>query len=71
MCHIPHLKLNDIAAPKLAVDRQVEKGKVSDASGHLQSNSDCPDLAKLQWELQPVSRSLFQGMWLAVEAVLS
>lgn len=40
-------KTHQVTTAELAVDRQVEQCKVSQAFGQLQSNSDCPDLLKL------------------------
>ena len=65
MRDIPHLELDDIAAPKLTLNGQIEKGKVSGALGQLQSDPDRPDLSAFQWRLRPDEAVLFQGMWRA------
>jgi hypothetical protein len=44
-------KCDDIAAPQLAVDCQIEYGEVSRASVHLQSGTDRPDMLWPQWWL--------------------
>ena len=39
---------NEIAAPELAVDRQIEHRKIASATLHLQPYSNCPDILRLQ-----------------------
>jgi hypothetical protein len=43
----------DIAATKLAVDRQIEHGEVSDAAFNLKLRPDRPDMFEPQWRLRP------------------
>src|SRR3954469_17571840 len=42
---------HDIAAAKLAVDRQIEHGEVSDAAFNLKLRPDRPDMFGPQWRL--------------------
>ena len=53
MSDIAYLELDEIAAPKLAVDGEIEKGEISDTLGQLQSDPDRPDLSEFQWGLRP------------------
>ena len=50
---IAYLKFNEIAAPKLAVDGEIEKGEISNTLGQLQSDPDRPDLSEFQWGFRP------------------
>jgi len=50
---IAYLEFDEIAAPKLAVDGQIEKGKISGTLDQLQSDPDRPDLSEFQWGFRP------------------
>ena len=45
---IGHLQTNKVAAPKLAVDGQIEQREVAKTSGNLQARSDRPDLPRMK-----------------------
>ena len=62
LSNITYLEFGEITAPKFAVNRQIEKGKVSGALGQLQSNPNRPDLSEFQWGFGPISRPLFHGL---------
>ena len=44
MAYVPDLQCNQVTAPQLAVDAQVEKCKLSDSVLHLQTNTKRPDI---------------------------
>src|SRR4030095_11397550 len=46
--HIADAEANQIAAAQLAVNCEIEQCELSGSPGHLQSNSDGPDLFQLQ-----------------------
>src|ERR1700685_2876608 len=48
MAHVPHAQLDQVAAPELAVDSQVEQSEFAATIGELQSNADRPDLSELE-----------------------
>jgi len=62
MRDIAYLEFDEIAAPKLAVDGQIEKGKISGTLGQLQSHPDRPDVSEFQWGFGPIRRPLFRGL---------
>jgi hypothetical protein len=51
MCDVPNMQVDQVATPQLAVNREVEHGKVSNLMRILELNSDCPDVLRLQWWL--------------------
>jgi hypothetical protein len=48
MADIPHPQADEVPGSKFAVDGQVEQGKFATPNGKLQSNTNCPDLFKLE-----------------------
>src|SRR5205823_10095966 len=48
MAHVAYSELDEVAGAQLAVDTQIEKGKLAQPALHLQANSDCPDLLQLE-----------------------
>jgi hypothetical protein len=42
------MQVDQVATPQLAVNREVEHGKVSNLMRILELNSDCPDVLRLQ-----------------------
>jgi hypothetical protein len=63
---------DDVTAAKLAVDRQIEQGKVSHTTFDLQLGPDCPDVFGRSGGFAPVSLPLFQGTRLGdVEAAIT
>ena len=52
---------NEIAAPELAVDRQIEHRKIASATLHLQPYSNCPDILRLQRALLADQASAVPG----------
>ena len=55
------LKADDVATTQLAVDRNVEKGKVAGPSFNQEPGSDRPDLVG-SGGLAPIGLPLFQGV---------
>jgi len=49
--HVPNVQVHQIAATQLAVDRQVEHGKVANLVRVLEMDSDSPDVLGLEWWL--------------------
>ncbi len=58
MRDIAYLELDEIAAPKLAVDGEIEKGKISNTLGRLQSDPDRPDFSGFQGGGRPDQSAL-------------
>ena len=54
-------KLDQIAAPELAIDRKVEQHQVSDPLLYLQSNPDSPNRGRLQRFSLPEDPALVPG----------
>jgi hypothetical protein len=46
--HIIDPESDEIAAPELAVDRQIEHRKIASTTLHLQPYSNCPDILRLE-----------------------
>ena len=59
--HITDAQLHEIAAAKFAVDRQIEQRQLALAIGHLQTNANRPDIAKLKRCLLPDQLALVSG----------
>jgi len=51
MRHVPNMKIHQIAATQLAVDRQVEHGQVANTMFVLEVDSDVPVVLGLEWWL--------------------
>jgi hypothetical protein len=69
---VAYLQLDEITCSKLAVDRQIEKSKISAPARNLQAHTDRPDLLSLNAVFWPTSLRLFQGLRvLAVNATIS
>jgi hypothetical protein len=45
---VPNMQIDEVATPQLAVDREVEHGKVSNLMRILKLNSDGPNVLRLQ-----------------------
>ena len=45
---IAHLELDEVAASQLAIDAEVKQRELSNAAFHMQSNSERPDVFKLE-----------------------
>jgi hypothetical protein len=48
VAHVAHAQLDQVAGAQLAVDPQVEQGKVAQAALHLEPDPNCPDLPELE-----------------------
>jgi len=48
---VPDLQADEVAAPKLAVDSQIEEGELSHPAFHLQANTEGPDFFDLERHL--------------------
>jgi len=55
---VPDLEADEVAAAQLAVDSQVEKGKLADPAFHLETNSKGPDTAAGSTSWRRPSRSV-------------
>jgi hypothetical protein len=49
--HIIASQPNEVAAPELTVDSQIEHRKIALAALYLEANTDGPDILRLQWAL--------------------
>jgi len=58
---IADLHFDDVAAPQLAVDRQIEHRTVTHPALMIQPEPDSPDLLRLQRSLAPIFRPAFHG----------
>ena len=65
------LDRDDVTAAKLAVDRQIEHGKIANATLDLEFRPDRPDMFRAQRRLCPGSLPLFQGRRLIAAVVFS
>jgi len=61
---VAHPHFDEIACPELAVDGQIEEGKIPNAVRDLQPYSDRPDF--LEFERGPLADELALVPWLAV-----
>jgi hypothetical protein len=61
-CNVLDPKCDDIAAPQLAVDRQIEHCQVARPSVHLQSGTDRPNMFWPQWWLLADELALVPGL---------
>lgn len=53
MTHVSDLQGNEIAAPELAIDTQVEERKFTHSVVHLQTHTERPDVLELERGLLP------------------
>jgi hypothetical protein len=60
--HFPDLQRDEIAAAQLAVDREVEQGKIALATLKLKLDPDCPDLLRLERTLLADQATLVLGL---------
>src|SRR4051794_857533 len=61
--HVLDSYRDEIAAAQLAVDGEVEQGKVALSTLKLKPNPDCPDLLRLERALLPDQATLVQGVF--------
>lgn len=61
MGDVVHAQVDEIAAPQLAVDGQIEHGEVTDRMGILQVDADGPDVLRLERGLLADELSLVPG----------
>jgi hypothetical protein len=61
-CNVLYPKCDDIAAPQLAVDRQIENCQVARPSVHLQSGTDRPNMFWPQRRLLADELALVPGL---------
>ena len=64
---VPDLEADEVAAAQLAVESQVEKGKLADPAFHLETNSNGPDVLELERCL--LTDDLALVPWLAMNSV--
>jgi len=62
VCDVTHLESYQVTGSELAVDRQVEQGKVADAVGDLKAHPDGPDVFELEGRLLPDQLALVPGL---------
>jgi hypothetical protein len=64
---VPHLQADQVAAAELAVDSQVEECQLAHPVLHLEADSECPDVLKLERYL--LADDLALVPWLAMNSV--
>jgi hypothetical protein len=64
---VAHLEADQITTSELAVDAQVEQGKLAYSALHLQTDTECPDIPELERRL--LADDLALVPWLAVNCV--
>jgi hypothetical protein len=62
MTHVPHPQLDQVAAPELAVDGEVEESEFAPTIGELQSNANGPDLLELERRFLANELALVPGL---------
>ena len=63
--HLIDPQPDEITAPELAVDHQIEHRTIAPATLHLQPYSSGPDIPRFSGRFPPIRRPLFQGTRLA------
>jgi len=53
VAYIADAQFDEVASAQLAVDPQIEQGKLSEPALHLKTDANCPDLLKLERGLLP------------------
>jgi hypothetical protein len=61
--HVAHPKPHEIAAPQLAIDRQIEQGEIASAPLKSQPDADRPDLLWFEWTFLAGETACSRELW--------